>query len=316
MTQKMSNLPDERLGYQQPAFYYTGLDVFGPFMVTRRRSSVKSWGLLMTCMTTRAIHLEKIEGLDTSSFLNGLERIFARRGLPNKITCDNAPNFKRGQKELQAELKKLNYEKLSQKLANFNVEFSYIPPYSSHFGGIYERQIRTVRLVLQSMLFDRQFTVTDDIMHTFLCQVEAIVNSRPISPLHNRSNDEPALRPIDFLVPKCSITSVPIDSTTVNSFTKAWKRVHAMLDCFWRRWLRCYLPSLQARSKWWREKNNIRIGDVVLVVDTNAPRSEWKLAKVTEVKVSEDGLVRSVDILCQGKVVKRPITKLVNLEIV
>ncbi|KAG1650917.1 Hydroxysteroid dehydrogenase-like protein 2 [Nymphon striatum] len=315
-TQKMSNIPEERLGYQQSAFYYTGLDIFGPFMITRKRSSCKAWGLLLTCMTTRAIHLEKLEGLDTSSFLNGLERFFSRRGLPKKITCDNAPNFKRGQKELQAELHKLNSEGLTQKLANANIEFSYIPPYSSHFGGVYERQIRTVRQVLQSMLFDQQFKVTDDVMNTFFCQVEAIVNTRPISPLHNRSNDEPALRPIDFLVPKCSIASLPIDASTVNCYTKAWKRVHAMLDCFWRRWLRSYLPLLQQRSKWWQKTNNQKIGDIVLVVDPNAARADWKLGKVTSVKFSEDGLVRSVEVLCHGKIITRPITKLVNLEIV
>ncbi|KAG1656803.1 Hydroxysteroid dehydrogenase-like protein 2 [Nymphon striatum] len=294
----MSNIPEERLGYQQSAFYYTGLDIFGPFMITRKRSSCKAWGLLLTCMTTRAIHLEKLEGLDTSSFLNGLERFFSRRGLPKKITCDNAPSFKRGQKELQAELHKLNSEGLTQKLANANIEFSYIPPYSSHFGGVYERQIRTVRQVLQSMLFDQQFKVTDDVMNTFFCQVEAIVNTRPISPLHNRSNDEPALRPIDFLVPKCSIASLPIDASTVNCYTKAWKRVHAMLDCFWRRWLRSYLPLLQQRSKWWQKTNNQKIGDIVLVVDPNAARADWKLGKVTAVKFSEDGLVRSVEVLC------------------
>lgn len=71
-TQKMSNLPEERLGYQCPAFYYTGLDCFGPFMVTCKRSRVKRWGLILTCMSMRAIHLEKLDGLDTSSFLNGL----------------------------------------------------------------------------------------------------------------------------------------------------------------------------------------------------------------------------------------------------
>ncbi|KAG1713967.1 RNA-directed DNA polymerase from mobile element jockey [Nymphon striatum] len=315
-TQKMSNIPEERLGYQQSAFYYTGLDIFGPFMITRKRSSCKAWGLLLTCMTTRAIHLEKLEGLDTSSFLNGLERFFSRRGLPKKITCDNAPNFKRGQKELQAELHKLNSEGLTQKLANANIEFSYIPPYSSHFGGVYERQIRTVRQVLQSMLFDQQFKVIDDVMNTFFCQVEAIVNTKPISPLHNRSNDEPALRPIDFIVPKCSIASLPIDASTVNCYTKAWKRVHAMLDCFWRRWLRSYLPLLQQRSKWWQKTNNQKIGDIVLVVDPNAARADWKLGKVTAVKFSEDGLVRSVEVLCHGKIITRPITKLVNLEIV
>lgn len=89
-----------------------------------------------------------------------------------------------------------------------------------------------MRQVIQYMLFDNHFKVTDDILSTFFCQVEAIVNSRPISPLANSPNDEQALRPIDLLVPKCNVVSIPVDSTTSNSYTINWKRIHAMLDCF------------------------------------------------------------------------------------
>lgn len=73
---------------------------------------------------------------------------------------------------------------------------------------------------------------------------------------------------------------------------------------------------LQQRSKWLQEKKNLKIGDIVLVVDPNAPRGNWNLGKITNVKVSGDGLVRSAELFCKGKIILRPITKLVNLEII
>ena len=63
----MADLPKERLGYMQPPFANCGVDYFGPFFVTVRRSTEKRWAFLFTCLTTRAIHLEVVPSLDTSS---------------------------------------------------------------------------------------------------------------------------------------------------------------------------------------------------------------------------------------------------------
>ena len=63
----MSDLPKERIAYQSPPFTNTGLDYFGPFYVTVRRSTEKSWGFLFTCLTTRAVHIEIVTSIDTRS---------------------------------------------------------------------------------------------------------------------------------------------------------------------------------------------------------------------------------------------------------
>jgi hypothetical protein len=91
--QKMADLPRDRVTPSKPPFTYTGVDCFGPFEMKRGRSTVKRYGVLFTCLTVRAIHIEVASSLDTESFINALRRFIARRGQPEKIRLDNGGNF-------------------------------------------------------------------------------------------------------------------------------------------------------------------------------------------------------------------------------
>lgn len=95
--QKMADLPPDRLS-TEPPFTYVGLDVFSPWTITTRRTrggqaNSKRWAVLFTCMSIRAVHIELIEAMDTSSFINALRRFFALRG-PAK---DRVPGCPHGQ---------------------------------------------------------------------------------------------------------------------------------------------------------------------------------------------------------------------------
>ena len=95
--QKMADLPTERLS-TEPPFSYVGIDVFGPWSVPYRRTrggfaSSKRWAVMFTCMSTRAVHLEVIEGMDTSSFINALRRFFSVRGPAKQLRSDCGTNF-------------------------------------------------------------------------------------------------------------------------------------------------------------------------------------------------------------------------------
>ena len=68
----MADLPKERLAYQSPPSTNTGDDYFSPFYVTVRRTSEKRWGFLFTCLTTRAVHVEVVPSMDTSSCVMGV----------------------------------------------------------------------------------------------------------------------------------------------------------------------------------------------------------------------------------------------------
>ena len=102
----MAELPVERLAYQSPLFTNTGVDYFGPFYVTVRRTTEKRWGVLFTCLTTRAVHVEIVPSMDASSCVMGVERFVSRRGTPAIIWSDNGTNFVGTEKELRENIEK------------------------------------------------------------------------------------------------------------------------------------------------------------------------------------------------------------------
>ena len=79
LEQKMSDLPEDRLDCYPP-FTYCGVDYFGPFTIKEGRKVLKRYGILFTCMSSRAVHLETATSLDTDSFINALRRFLSRRG--------------------------------------------------------------------------------------------------------------------------------------------------------------------------------------------------------------------------------------------
>ena len=145
--QIMSDLPAERVTPGQRPFKNIGLDCFGPFSIEQSRSKVKRWGLIITCMSSRVVHLEMLYSLDTSSFLNALRRFIARRGKPNLINCDNGSNFKAAEKILKQTTELRNSSEMNQYYRQENIRFQYNPPQASHFGGHFERLIRLVKRI-------------------------------------------------------------------------------------------------------------------------------------------------------------------------
>ena len=107
LTQLMADLPEERLKSDKPAFSYIGIDVFGPLTVKNYRSEIKRYGCLFTCMTMRAVHVEKLNSLDADSFINAFRRFIARRGIPERVFSDNGTNLVAGEKELRHAFKEI-----------------------------------------------------------------------------------------------------------------------------------------------------------------------------------------------------------------
>ena len=307
--QKMANLPIERLEPHRPPFSYVGLDCFGPFQVKYRRSEVKRYGCIYTCLLTRAVHIEKLEGLDTDSFLNGFRRFAARRGSPVKVWSDRGSNFIGGHGEL---LKGLKEDQLIEYGLKRDIEWIFNPPHASHMGGIWERLIRSVRKVMIAILKDTR--LTDDSLVTLFCEVEAMVNSRPITKVSDSIHDTAALTPNHLLLLREGPPSPPGKFTSNDMYRRRWRHIQHLANLFWQKWLREYLPELQKRRKWLKTHRNVAEGDLVLIVDEQTPRSLWPLGVVTKANESNDGLVRNVQVRTKTTVLTRPITKIVLLE--
>ena len=180
-TQKMADLPVDRMD-TAPPFTYCGIDLFGPFTIQERRSMLKRYGVLFTCLSCRAVHLESCNTLETDSFIQALRRFIARRGNIRMIRSDNGTNFIGARRELAQNFAKMDHDKIKNYLINNNADWiawKTNPPYASHMGGVWERQIRTARSILESLLMTHGHSLNDESFRTVLTEVEAVVNSRP-----------------------------------------------------------------------------------------------------------------------------------------
>ena len=193
------------------------------------------------------------------------------------------------------------------------VEWCFTPPGASHMGGIWERMIRTICKLLAA-LFDPYSRLTDEILETLMCEIEMIINSRPLTKISEDIKDMTAITPNHLLMLREGPTLAPGVFTSGDIYQKRWRNVQHLADRFWKQWLKAYLPELQKRTKWFFQKRNVMIGDLVLISDENTPRYLWPLAIVTETNKGRDGLVRSVKLRTRSKELVRPITKIVFLE--
>ena len=116
------------------------VNYFGPLYVPVRRSTEKRWGFDFIFLTTRAVHLEIVPSLDTSSCNMGIEWFIARRGTPRMIWSDNGTNFVGAEKELLACIKSWNGIAPTI-FAHNGFAWKFNPPGASHHGGYWERLV-------------------------------------------------------------------------------------------------------------------------------------------------------------------------------
>ncbi len=195
--QKIALLPVERITPDLPPFTYAGIDYFGPIEVKRDRFLVKRYGVIFTCLTSRAIHLEVSSSLDTDSCINAIRRFICRRGPVNSIKSEQGTNFISSQRELSESLKSLNYDKIHDMLAMEAVKGEFNPTSAPHYGGVWERLIKSLKKVLQSLFHEQ--TLDDEALSTVCCEVEAIMNVRPLTMVSNDPNDLEPLTPNHLL---------------------------------------------------------------------------------------------------------------------
>ena len=126
--QMMSDLPEDRVTPGTPPFEFIGLDVFGPVLVKRGRTETKRYGLMGTCLVTRAVHVDVLQSLRTDSLINAISRIVARRGPIKKIRSDLGTNMVGADNELRSELAGLDRSKLQQFALRDGIEWVFNPP--------------------------------------------------------------------------------------------------------------------------------------------------------------------------------------------
>ena len=308
---RMADLPVARLRLFKPVFHSTGVDCFGPFVVKVGRRTEKRWGIIFKCLTVRAVHLDVLTSIDTDSFLMALRRFIARRGTPAELYSDQGTNFKGGERELSEAFAAMSAD-LQLLLAPQKIHFHFNPPAAPHFGGVWEREIRSVKTALYTTVGAQP--LQEEVLRTVLIEVEGILNSKPLGYVPSDVSDP------DPVTPNCLLMGRPGGSLPQIVYPKEellsrrrWKHAQVLADHFWARFIRLYLPGLQARPKWQSSPADVTEGSVAMIVDPQLPRALWPTGHIVKVHPSPDGHIRSADVKVKDRTYTRPVARLVIL---
>ncbi|XP_054721417.1 uncharacterized protein LOC129231194 [Uloborus diversus] len=317
--QMLGDLPAARVTPTRP-FLKCGVDYGGPFSIRMSKSSraktCKAYLCLFVCFSTRAIHCELVSDLSTNAFIAAFKRFISRRGKCSDIYSDCGTNFigaKKELDELNALFKSPNHnEKIAHYLSDEGINWHFNPPAAPHMGGIWEAGIKSVKFHLKRIISNVILTYEE--LYTIIVQVEACLNSRPLSPLSSDPNDLSVLTPGHFLIggPLNAVPETDFTSSKLNHLTR-WQLTQRLLQHFWKRWSSEYVTRLQQRPKWFSRKPNLKVGDLVLVKNENLPPLKWRLGRISEVFPGKDGCVRVAAVKTSDGLLKRPIVKLCKL---
>lgn len=308
---KMADLPPARLRLFKPAFHSTGMDCFGPFQIKVGRRSEKRWGIIFKCLTTRGVHLDLLTNIDADSFLMALRRFIARRGTPAELFSDQGTNFRGGERELREAFARLSPD-LQRQLAKQKIAFHFNPPAAPHFGGVWEREIRSVKTALYTTLGSQP--LADEVLRTVLIEVEGILNSKPLGYVSSNLTDLDPVTPNLLLMGRRDGSLPQMVYPAAELLTRRrWRHSQVLADHFWSSFIRNYLPSLQTRQKWHSSPADLTEGSIVMMVDPQLPRALWPIGKVSKVHPSADGHIRSADVKIRDRVYTRPVARLVVL---
>jgi hypothetical protein len=311
-----------RLGMPDRVFAETGLDFAGPFEVIQGRGKKRKqyFVLVLTCLQIRAVHFEPTEDQRTDSVINALTRFIALRGRPRIIVSDNQTSFKSASRELKDFYQFVadNQPEVENRLNKYNdepIEWTFIPPRAPHFGGAWEIMVKAMKRALQAISKDQP--MVEDDFRTFLHRAMDMINRRPLVK-HYSQETEVILTPNDFLLGRCqaNIISKVISPAVEIPYTKLgqrWRQLEALTSSLWKRFLNEILPELAPRQKWKREFNNLEVGTLVLLIEPNLPRNEWKLGVVEEVEFGRDSFARSATVRTGTATYHRPITRIIPL---
>lgn len=257
----------------------------------RGSRTIKCYLCIFICFATKAVHLETVSDLTTQAFISCLKRFISRRGRPHYIYCDNGKNFVGASNELSRVLRS-DLNSITDFAADRGIRFVFSPPYSPTFGGLWEAGVKIAKFHLKRIAGNISLTYEE--LNTLFTQIEAFLNSRPLTPLSADPNDLSPLTPGHFLIGR-PLTSLPGPQGTDMKIRTRYQLVEQLRRHFWERWRKEYLAELQQRTKWRTLQTNLKEGDLVVFKEPNLPPLKWRLGRVQRLYPGDDGVVRVAD---------------------
>ncbi|KRY17347.1 hypothetical protein T12_7757, partial [Trichinella patagoniensis] len=318
---RMAALPEIRTT-PAPAFAHVGMDFAGPlFVKATRKTASPRYVCLMTCMVSRAVHLELVPEMSTVGVMQALRRFMARRGRPATIQTDNFRSFRSAASELRRLWEGVDVDQVQSELAGQRIQWIFNPPRAPWMGGYWERLIRSVKESLRKVL--GQALLDDEELRTILCEVEACLNARPLTLVEERPEGPVPLSPFQLLTGRAYMDFPEVGDPETDwrppgerskRWESRWRYRQQLIAKWWRLWRSGYLSTLLPRRKWTGDTEGPKLNDLVLILEDNVPRGRCPLGVVVELFPGGDGVARAARLRTSTAEMTRPVAKLVVLE--
>lgn len=317
--QLMGALPAVRTT-QACAFERVGVDFAGPFTLRKlpttqaalrkamsykelyeAPSTIKGWIVIFICLVTRAVHIDVLRGLSTEEFLAALARMTGRRGHCAEIWSDNGTTFVGADNELIRVLTEWETKFPFDRLTALDTKWTFITPGAPFKGGIWEAAVKSFKHHYRRVVGTRILTV--DQTYNIVIQIEAVLNARPLyAPSDDHADFDP-ITPAHLAIGRSTVQRPFVEDVRqmADNRLTVWGMQQKLFQQFWSSWSADYIAGLQVRNKWYKVHHNLKIGDMVLVQDENAPPARWPIGRIADVQSSADGLIRSATVNIPGR---------------
>ena len=212
----------------------------------------------------------------------------------------------------------MNGRKFKNFLAENRIEWKFIIDYAAWWGGFYERMMKSIKAPLKKIL-GRSVYSSDEI-YTILTEVEAMVNSRPLTYVSDEPSELNYLTPASFLIGRelINVPVVPVKSPDRSLRKKELNKLMVMqnktLNLLWKTWREEYIRNLGTVPTKVKESQCIKPGELVMVAEHSIPRAKWRVGVVEKCKPGPDEKVRTVWVKTGGGVISRPVQHISRLE--
>ena len=320
-SQMMAPLPKFR--FEEIPFACAAVDYAGPFQVTSRRTTLKVWVCVFCCLSSRAVHLEIVQGLDTESFLNALTRFLNCCGFVKVLVSDNGTQFVKGAKVVQ---KSLNECRQDAEFCNFlnvhGIKFITNPAFSSHTGGVFEIKVKAVKTCLRKHL--KTEIVNEVVFYTLIRKIQGYINDTPLCAYVDEDSEElhvvtPSMLTLGRRISALGgplMENLDAYGDEKNSVLDRYERTRELAKKLRDGWRDSYMQALLTRPKWTKGGRDLKVGDEVLLLDSNQKnRYGWPIGWIKDIHYSNDSKPRYFTIQTKGGLTTRAAQYVLPLEL-
>ena len=132
------------------------------------------------------MHLELVSGMTAELFLMCFKRFVARRGVPCKLISDNSTTFTAASVAIS---RVFEHSGVESYLSGQRIEWTFNLEKAPWWGGFFERLIGSTKRYLKRIIGRARLSYEE--LFTVVCEIEAVLNSRPLLYVSSEDFDEP-----------------------------------------------------------------------------------------------------------------------------